>query len=62
VKQLRGRKCKLKNRMISEVEQLRKGRYSQKNHRTLEEGVGKKKNDIELRNMKRWKLFQQQKK
>jgi hypothetical protein len=59
MKQLRGRKCKLKNHMISEMEELRRGRYSQKNHRTLEEGVGKKKNDIELRNMKRWRLFQQ---
>jgi hypothetical protein len=43
--------------MTSKVEQLRRRRYNQKYHRTLEEGVTKKKNQKEFRNRKRWRLF-----
>jgi hypothetical protein len=35
------------------VEQLKRRRYKQRYHRTLEEGVRKKKNHREFRNMKR---------
>jgi len=44
------------------MEQLMKRKYNQKYHWTLEEGVKKKKNHKEFRNMKRWKLFWHQKK
>jgi len=37
------RKYKLRNHKASKVEQLRKRRYNQKYHGTLEEGVRKKK-------------------
>jgi hypothetical protein len=37
-------------------------RYIQKYHKTLEEGVGKKKNQREFKNKKRWRLFQHWKK
>jgi hypothetical protein len=33
------------------VEQLRRRRYNQRNHRTLKEGVRKKKNHIEFKNI-----------
>jgi len=39
VGQLRKRKYILKNHITSKVEQLRRRRYSQRYHRTLEEGV-----------------------
>jgi hypothetical protein len=61
VEKLKGRMCKLRNHMTSEVEQLRR-RYNQKNHMTLKEGVKKKHNHRKFRNRKRWKLFQHQKK
>jgi len=44
--------------MISKVEQLKKRRYNQKNHKTLEEGVRRKKNPKQFKNKKRWRLFQ----
>jgi hypothetical protein len=44
------------------VKQLGKRRYSQRYHKTLEEGVRKKKNQREFNNRKRWKLFQHEKK
>jgi hypothetical protein len=39
------------------LEQLRRRRYKQRYHKTLEEGVKKKKNQREFRNKKRWRLF-----
>jgi len=42
--------------MTSKVEQLRR-RYNQRYHRTLKEGVMKKKNQREFKNRKRWRLF-----
>jgi hypothetical protein len=54
--QLRRRKYILRNHMTSEVEQLRR-RYNQRYHRTLKEGVMKKKNQREFKNRKRWRLF-----
>jgi hypothetical protein len=48
----RRRKYKVRNHKASKVEQLRKRRYNQKYHGTLEEGVRKKKNQGELRNKK----------
>jgi hypothetical protein len=61
VEQHRRRMCRLNNYMTSEVEQLRRRGYSQRNHKTLKEGVRKKKNLKEFRNMKRWRIFQQEK-
>jgi hypothetical protein len=55
------RKCRLKNHKTSEVEQLGRMRYNHRNHRTLKEGVMKKKNHREFKYGKRWRLFQQQK-
>jgi hypothetical protein len=51
--------CRLRNHRISKVEQFRRRRYKQKNHRTLEEGVRKRKNHREFKNKDKWKLFQQ---
>jgi len=48
--------------MTLEVQQLMRRKYSHRNHRTLEEGVKKKKNHKKFKNMKRWRLFQHQKK
>jgi hypothetical protein len=39
------------------MEQLRKSRYNQKYHKILEEGVKKKNNQREFKNMKRWRFF-----
>jgi hypothetical protein len=58
VEQHRKRKCRLRNHMISKVEQLKRRRYNQSNHKTLEEGVNRKKNHRQFKNMKRWRLFQ----
>jgi hypothetical protein len=44
------------------VEQLRRRRYIHRYHRTLEEGIRKKKNQREFKNKKRWRLFQHQNK
>jgi hypothetical protein len=48
----------LKNHKTSEVEQLRRWRYKQINHRTLEEGVRKRKKHNEFMNKNMWRLFQ----
>ncbi len=40
----------MKIHRTSEVEQLKRRRYKQRYHRTLEEGVRKKKNQREFRN------------
>jgi hypothetical protein len=37
-------------------------RYNQRYHKTLEEGVRKKKNHKKFRNKKRWKLLEHHKK
>jgi hypothetical protein len=37
-------------------------RYNQRYHKTLKDGVKKKKHHIELKNKKKWRLFQHQKK
>jgi hypothetical protein len=42
--QLRRRKFKLKNHRTSKVEEFGKRRYSHRYHKTLDEGVRKKKN------------------
>jgi hypothetical protein len=42
------------------MEQFKRRRYNQKNHKTLEEGVKKKQNHIKFNNRKRWRLFQHQ--
>jgi hypothetical protein len=39
-----------------------KKRYNQRYHKTLNEGVRRKKNHREFRNKKRWRLFQHPKK
>jgi hypothetical protein len=39
------------------VEELRRRKYRQKNHRTLEEGVRKSKNHRKFKNKNNWKLF-----
>jgi len=41
------------------MEELGRRRYNHRNHRTLEEGVKKKKNHKEFRNGKSWRLFQE---
>jgi len=38
--------------MISKVEQLKRRRYNQKNHKTLEEGVKRKKNHRQFKTRK----------
>jgi hypothetical protein len=40
------------------VEQLKRRRYNQIYHKILEEGIRKKKNQREVKNRKRWRLFQ----
>jgi hypothetical protein len=40
---IRRRKCRLKNHKTSKVEQLKRRRYNQRYHKTLEEGLGRKK-------------------
>jgi hypothetical protein len=42
MEQHRRRKCRLRNHNILEVEQLKRRRYGQRNHRTLGEGLGRK--------------------
>jgi hypothetical protein len=37
-------------------------RYNQRYHKTLEDGVKKKKHHIEFKNKKKWRLFQHPKK
>jgi hypothetical protein len=59
---LKRKKYKLRNHRTSKVEQLKRRRYNHRYHRTLEEGVKEKKSQKEFRNMKRWRLFQHQKK
>jgi hypothetical protein len=51
------KKYRLKNHKTSEVEQLKRRRYNQRYHKTLEERVKKNKNQREFRNRKRWRLF-----
>jgi hypothetical protein len=43
--------------MTLEVEQLKRQRNRQRNHRTSEEGVKKNKNHKEFKNKDRWRLF-----
>jgi hypothetical protein len=44
--------------MTLDMEQFKRGRYNQRYHKALEEGVRKKNNQRELKNMRRWRLFQ----
>jgi hypothetical protein len=62
VEQLKRKKCRPRNHMTSEVEWLGKRKYNKINHKTLEEGIKKRKNHKEFRNRNEWRLFQQQKK
>jgi hypothetical protein len=62
VEQPKRRKYRLKNLMTLEMEQPKRRRYNHRYHEALKEGVRKKKNQKELRNNKRWRLFQHQKK
>jgi hypothetical protein len=61
MEQLGSKKYRLRNHKTSKVEQLRRRRYSQRYHKTLEEGVKKKEDQREFKDRKSWKLFQHQK-
>jgi hypothetical protein len=46
MKQLKRRKCKLRNHRTSKEKQLMRRKYKQRNHNTSKEGVEKRKNHI----------------
>jgi hypothetical protein len=47
----------VKTPRTSKVEQLKRWRYKQRNHRTSKEGVKKRKNHIKFKNKDMWRLF-----
>jgi hypothetical protein len=51
------RKWILKTHRTSKVEQLKRWRYKQRNHRTSKEGVKKRKNHTKFKNKDMWRLF-----
>jgi hypothetical protein len=56
MKQLRRRKCKLRNHMTSKEGQFKR-KCILRNHKTLKEGATRRKNHRKLKNNNRWRLF-----